>query len=214
MGNPVTVTVRRETSPERAGEAAAWIDEGLALARGFEGSLGGGMLRLGEHENVMQVVYRFRDENTLERWEHSPERREWLRHGEALVSTVRVQRRTGIEGWFDGPGLAQQLDVRTGAVRTIGVRSAPRRWKQSCAIAIGMYPMNLLTAWAASLLPWWEQVPLAVRSAAVVAVLAPLMTFLMMPVVTRLLRGWLRRDARAIRSERSLREALDALDGG
>lgn len=40
------------------------------------------------------------------------------------------------------------------------------------------------------------------------------MTFLMMPLVTRLLRAWLRRDARAIRSERSLREALDALDGG
>ncbi len=213
MAASVTVSVRRETTPERAGDAVAWIDEGLALARGFDGCLGGGVLRDGEHENVLQVVYRFRDEGALERWEHSPERREWLGRGDPLVSSIRVQRRTGIEGWFDGPGLAQEVDERTGARRVIGVRSAPRRWKQACAIGIGMYPMNLLVAWAASLLPWWEGVPLPVRAAVTVAVLAPVMTFLMMPLVTRLLRPWLRRDARAIRSERSLREALDARAG-
>lgn len=213
MGTPVTVSVRRETNPERAGDAVAWIDEGLALSRRFDGCLGGGMLRDAENENVLHVVYRFRDEDALERWEHSPERREWLRHGDPLVSGVRVQRRTGIEGWFDGPKLAHEMDTRTGEVRTIGVRSAPRRWKQVCAIAMGMFPLNLLTAWLLSALPWWQAVPLPVRSAVTVAAVAPVMTFLMMPIVTRLLRPWLRRDARAIRSERSLHEALNAIEG-
>jgi antibiotic biosynthesis monooxygenase (ABM) superfamily enzyme len=211
MGSPVTVTVRRETSAEGADAALAWVDEGLALARRFDGCLGGGVLRDEERRNVLDVVYRFRDQSALEKWEHSPERREWLRSGEQLVSSIRVQRRTGIEGWFDGPQLAHEVDRRTGAVRTIGVRSAPLRWKQACAIAIGMYPVNLAAAWAVSLLPWWSGVPLAVRAAVTVAALAPTMTFLMMPLVTRLLRPWLRRDAKAIRSERSLRQALDAL---
>lgn len=214
MGETVTVSVRRETNPERVGDAVAWIEEGLTLARGFEGCLGGGMLLDGENGNVLHVVYRFRDETSLERWEHSPERRRWLQGGDPFVEGIRVQRRTGIEGWFDGPGLAQERDEHTGAMRTIGVRSAPLRWKQACAIACGMYPLNVLTAWLFTSVPWWIDVPIPMRSAVTVAVLAPTMTFLMMPTVTRLLRPWLRRNARAIRSERSLQEALDLLDGG
>lgn len=210
MANPVTVEVRRETAPESAGDAIAWVDEGLALARGFDGCLGGGMMRDAENENVLHVVYRFRDESALERWERSEERRRWLRGGAPLVLNVRVQRRTGIEGWFDGPELREELDLPTGRVRTIGVRSAPLRWKQMCAIWIGMLPLNMLISWLVSLLPWWGAVSVPLRSLVMVSVLAPTMTFAVMPLVTRTLRPWLRRNAGVIRSERSLREALDA----
>lgn len=210
---PVTVEIRRETAPEHVGAAAAWVDEGLALARGFDGYLGGGVLRDAENENVLHAVYRFRDEEALERWEQSVERQRWLSGGEPIVLDARMQRRTGIEGWFDGPDLRREVDARTGSIRTIGVRSAPVRWKQACAIWLGMFPVNLTLSWLLTMLPWWGQVPLPLRSAMTVTLLAPLMTFAIMPVVTRLLRPWLRRNPGVIRSERALREALDARGG-
>lgn len=210
MAVPVTVEIRRETTPERVGEAEAWVDEGLTLVRDFEGYLGGGMLRDAENGNVLHAVYRFRDEDALQRWESSPERQRWLSHGEPIVLQARTQRRTGIEGWFDGPGLRHEVDTRTGSIRTIGVRSAPVRWKQACAIWLGMFPMNLLLSWLLTMQPWWGETPLPLRSAITVTVLAPLMTFAVMPAVTWMLRKWLRRNPGTIRSERALRDALDA----
>ena len=211
MGNPVTVAVRRETTPERSADAVAWIDEGLHLARNFNGCLGGGLMRDADHDHVLHVIYTFRDEQALDEWERSVERQRWLELGESLVLDVRVQRRTGIEGWFDGPVLTRQVNERTGRARAIGVRSAPLRWKQACAIWLGMLPMNLLVGWLISMAPWWIELPLPLRAVIQVSLLAPAMTFAVMPMVTRILRPWLRRDSGFIRSERALREALDRI---
>lgn len=214
MTTPMTVEFRRETRPERSEEAVEWVEQGLALARGFEGYLGGGVLRDIDQRNVLKVVCYFCDEGTLLQWEHSPERRSWLLSGQALVVEERMQRRTGIEGWFDGrptPRDADPVGTSTGSVRVVGVRNAPQRWKQACAIWLGMLPMNMLITWLVSLFPWWGDTPIVLRSLMIVSVLAPLMTFAVMPVVTKTLRPWLRRNPGLIRSERVLREALDSL---
>ncbi|RGE20038.1 antibiotic biosynthesis monooxygenase [Leucobacter sp. wl10] len=210
MSTPVTVEVRRQAHPARVGDAAAWVEEGLRLAREFEGCLGGGVIRDSTDESVLHAIYRFSDERSLTAWERSEQRRRWLDAGSPLVLDARVQRRTGIEGWFDGPRAHRRVDARTGATRTIVVRSAPLRWKQAIAIWVGMYPVNALSSWGISLLPWWGGLAIPLRSALIVTVLAPLMTFVMMPAVTRVLRPWLRRNPGVIRSERSLIDALDS----
>lgn len=209
MSTPVTVSVRRETDPDRVPEAIDWIDEGLSLARDFEGYLGGGVMRDAEQDNVLHVVYRFRDRRSLEHWDRSDLRRSWSLAGGPLASVVSVQRRTGLEGWFDGARLEQTFDSRTGGVRTIGVRAAPQRWKQAFAIWVGMLPLNIVVSWFATRLPWWDEVPLALRSLLLVSMLVPIMTFAVMPAVTRVLRPWLRRNSGVIKSERALRQALD-----
>ncbi len=208
MSSPVTVAVSRETDPAHIDETIRWIDRGLALARDFEGCLGGGVMRDAERGNVLHVVYRFTDRSALHRWERSRQRREWERDGAPLIANV--QRRTGIEGWFDGPQLRRALDPSTGAYRTIGVRSAPPRWKQAAAVWLGMFPLNIAVSGLASHSPWFEGLPLPLRSAILVSLMVPVMTFAVMPAITRMLRPWLRRNPGAIRSERALREALDA----
>lgn len=210
MSSPVTVAVRRETDPNRIDETLEWIDRGLEMARGFDGCLGGGVMRDASHEHVLHVVYRFIDDEALARWERSDQRRDWERSGVQLVSSAAVQRRTGIEGWFDEPQLSRVVDPRTGASRLIGVRAAPPRWKQAIAVWLGMLPLNILLSTIVTQFPWWAEIPVPLRSVLLVSVLAPTMTFAMMPTVTRVLRGWLRRNPGAIRSERALREALDA----
>ncbi|MBU3995806.1 MAG: antibiotic biosynthesis monooxygenase [Actinobacteria bacterium] len=210
MANTVTVSVRRELSPASQGDGVAWIDQGLSLARRHHGCLGVGVIRDAENENVLHMTYRFSDEQSLTDWEHSRERQKWLRSGDPLVLDATVQSRTGIEGWFDGPELRHSVDVQTGAVRTIGVRSAPLRWKQAVAIWVGMFPLNLLVSLAVSQLGWWDELAIPLRSVLTVTLLVPIMTFFMMPLVTRVLRPWLRRNPGTIKSERALLEALNS----
>ena len=171
-------------------------------------------MRDAEHENVLHVVYRFRDRRSLEHWDRSDARRNWSLAGEPLASTVAVQRRTGIEGWFDGAKLRQTFDTRTGTLRTIGVRAAPQRWKQATAIWLGMFPLNVAATWIASHFSWWGELPAVTRSFLLVSALVPVMTFVVMPFVTRLLRPWLRRNSGVIKSERALNEALEARCSG
>ncbi|MBP1325905.1 antibiotic biosynthesis monooxygenase (ABM) superfamily enzyme [Leucobacter exalbidus] len=87
----------------------------------------------------------------------------------------------------------------------------PLRWKKLCAIWVGMYPVNIASSWLITMLPWWGDVTIPVRSAIVVTFVAPLMTFIMMPALTRLLAPWLRRRRAHVKSERCLLAALDAI---
>lgn len=84
------------------------------------------------------------------------------------------------------------------------------RWKHTVAVWLGMLPLNLTVSLLISQLSWWEHVPVPLRSVLIVSTMVPLMTFAIMPTVTRILRAWLHRNPEALRNERVLCEALDA----
>ncbi|WP_053352343.1 hypothetical protein [Leucobacter musarum] len=83
--------------------------------------------------------------------------------------------------------------------------------KKVLSIWIGMYPVNVATSWVITMLPWWGGVAIPARSAIVVTVVAPIMTLVMMPAVTRLLAPWLRRRPEHREHEAQLCARLDAL---
>ncbi len=211
MSLPVTVTVRRETVDTRVDEVLAWLDQGLLLARDFEGYLGGGVLRDASRKNVLITVYAFTDRRSLERWNHSEQWHGWTRDGAPLARVADVQRRTGLEGWFAETQASPGRGTKRDRPGTVSPSSAPPRWKQATAIWCGMLPLNIGVTSVATQLPWWGHLPIAVRSLLLVSSLVPLMTFVVMPAVTRVLRPWLRRDPALARNERLLRDALDSL---
>jgi antibiotic biosynthesis monooxygenase (ABM) superfamily enzyme len=134
------------------------------------------------------MLYRFADAGSLAGWESSEERRWWLRSGEDFVHEARVERRTGIEGWFDVP--ASRLLEHDPSPSP---RVAPPRWKQAVTIWLGFLPTNLVFSLLVALLPGWGEVPLAVRVTITTTALTPVMTYLVLPVVTARLRPWLER---------------------
>lgn len=211
MSAPVTVAVRRESHHSQASEVMDWIESGLTLARNFDGCLGGGILRDAAQTNVVHVVYRFRSRNALRRWECSEERRHWALSGAELVSQSSVQRRTGLEGWFEGIESRHTDAGQFGTHRKTDTQATtPPRWKQAIAIWIGMFPLNVVAAWLALQLPWWEGLWVPARSLLLVTVLVPIMTFVVMPTVTRVLHHWLSRDTGGSPSNRALRNQLNA----
>jgi antibiotic biosynthesis monooxygenase (ABM) superfamily enzyme len=178
---PVTVSFTRRADPGQSREMTAWIRAGLSMAEGFPGFLGGGWVRPRGGSDEWHMLCRFADQRSLADWDSSPERQWWLRSGEGLAEVTRTERRTGIEGWFDAPVVAE--------VSTPAARSAPPRWKQAVTIWLVFFPVNLLaTVTLGRLL---EDVHVVLRVLVVTLTLTPVMTYVFLPWVTSRLEWWL-----------------------
>jgi antibiotic biosynthesis monooxygenase (ABM) superfamily enzyme len=179
---PVTVSIHRVVSPENVPEVTRWVQDGVNLANRWDGFLGSGWVRAAEGSTDWFMLYRFADEARLDAWERSEERVEWLARGAGLVEERRIERRTGIEGWFDEP------------VRADAAVPAPPRWKQATSIWLGFFPVNLLFTWLFTrFVPGWDGVPLVLKVLISTLVLTPVMAYWVLPWVTRRLHGWLHR---------------------
>ena len=212
VAHPITVAIERRIDPSRTVEATSWMQAGTDLAAGFPGFLGSGWVRAGEGSDLWYMLYRFRDIATLEGWEQSPQRAWWLDSGHAFAHEVRVERRTGIEGWFDAPlGVPTTIGddlsafpsdasapaggddpAPTGPIQQ-PIPAAPPRWKQAVTIWLGFFPTNLLATWLLGFMPGFGDWPLIARVLLATVLLTPVMTYAVLPWVTRALRPWLQR---------------------
>ena len=170
----VTVTVARVVAPGREQEFEAWSEGILAVATRYPGFLGAGTLRPHRVGEPWHVVYRFADEESLRSWEVSPERAAWLSKADDLMQETGVQRVSGLETWFALPG-------RTAP--------APPRWKMALVTWVAIVPLVLLMN--VSVLPLLADWPMALRTLVFSAMLTSLMTWVVMPWLTRVLRRFL-----------------------
>lgn len=180
----VTVAITRRADPSRTAEMTAWVRVGLTLAEDFPGFLGSGWVRPQEKSDEWHMLYRFADERALRRWEESSQRAWWLSSAEGFVEHTRTERRTGIEGWFDPPKSRQQ---------PITAMKAPPRWKQAVTIWLGFFPLSLLAA--VTLGHLLADVNVVLRTLATTLCLTPIMTYLVLPQVTKALQPWLKKSA-------------------
>jgi antibiotic biosynthesis monooxygenase (ABM) superfamily enzyme len=173
----ITVVVAREVAPGRETEFHRWVDdELLAAAARFPGFLGAGVLEPAAGGSVWHVVHRFDTPEHLAAWEGSPVRTRLLAEGSEFVRTVAVRRLDGMEAWFEPPS------------RPSG---PPRRWKTFLMTASVI--LVLQTVLSVLLRPLVGDWPMFLRTAAVIVPLVALMTWVVMPRLSRLLAGWLYR---------------------
>jgi uncharacterized protein len=128
------------------------------------------------------MLYRFADDASLARWEASSQRRWWLGAAQGIVGESQVQRLTGIEGWFDTPSAVDVEDLRPSP-------PAPPRWKQACVIFLVFFPLSLAANGLGALLV--PDLVLPLRVLLTVLVMTPLMTYLLLPWITRRMEWWL-----------------------
>lgn len=182
MNAPVTVSVTRTVEPGHSDEMLAWLSAGSALAARFDGFLGSGWVRPGPESDEWHMLYRFADEPSLACWEGSAQRRWWLGAAQGLVDESHIERRTGIEGWFDPPLTRDVQDLRPPT-------PAPPRWKQACVIFLVFFPLSLTVNWLGTELA--AGVPLPLRVLGGVLVMTPVMTYLALPWITSRMEWWL-----------------------
>jgi antibiotic biosynthesis monooxygenase (ABM) superfamily enzyme len=173
----VTTTVTRRVRPGHEASYEQILEEIISSASEFPGHLGVEVFRPpsgtgGEY----RTVYRFDTSEHLRAWLDSDERAHWLERARPhLIGPIRTSFITGLESWFTLPG-------------DPGLRPPPP-YKMALVTWLTIFP--LITAIVAITGPLLEDLPLAARLAITTALTVPIMTWVVMPRVTRLLRGWL-----------------------
>jgi uncharacterized protein len=176
-GGPVTTTVTRRVKPGHEIFYEQFLAGVIAAASRFPGHLGAEVFRpenasAGEY----RMVYRFDTAEHLRAWLDSDEHAAWLERAEPhVIGPIHRQFLTGLETWFTVP-------ARPGT-------PPPPPYKMALLTWITIFP--LITLVVVILGPLLGGLPLVPRLAITTAVTVPIMTWLVMPRVTRLLHGWL-----------------------
>lgn len=176
--DPISLVVRRRIRPGREAEFEALLAEAIGLLARLPGHRGTGVIRPAPGEREYTLLSRFDTFTSAAAWELSPERSEWLARVAPLVDgQVSFEKQPGLEFWFTPP-----------ASPTL---RQPPRWKMTLLTLAALYPVSVtLALLLAPVVGHW---PLLWRSLAQMCLVVPTMTYLVMPLATRLAAGWLGR---------------------
>lgn len=172
---PVTAVFSRRVLPGREAEYVEIAEQARSISGAFPGHLSSTLLHA-EGSRDYQTIYTFADPASLHRWIVSDERRALMRELDGISEVhERIEPLTGLETWFLLP---RRMTMKP-----------PPRWKMWLLSFVAVYPVVVLFQWliAPSLKSW----PLLVRSAVFPLVILSVMTFVLMPVATRVVKRWL-----------------------
>jgi antibiotic biosynthesis monooxygenase (ABM) superfamily enzyme len=173
---PVTTTVTRRIKPGHEAAYEEFLTGITAAARAFPGYLGVEVFRPAADGGEYRTVYRFDSSADLRGWLDSPERAAWLeRAAPHVAGPMRTQFVTGLEGWFTLPAQPSA--------------PSPPPYKMAIVTWVTIFP--LITLIVVAVAPLIGALPVVARLAVTTAVAVPLMTWVIMPRMTRLLHRWL-----------------------
>jgi len=173
----VTVAIARRVKPGCEPEFEAFL-VGVTTACGqFRGHLGTNIFRpVSAADPEYRIIFKFDRLSHLRDWEASEERQYWFAIAEPLtVSPPQIQILTGLETWFTLPGRP--------------AIAPPPRYKMMVVTWLALFP--LITMISISLQQFLIPLPLVLRIAITTAISVPIMTYILMPQMTKLCAGWL-----------------------
>lgn len=173
---PVKTVLELQAGQGDAADVEAWIRDALAAAARIATLQGSSVLT---SRDRYFVLLRFATQADHDRWRSSDEVVELMRRGEAFVSRDPPVERSGFETWFALPG----RDAGAGA---------PAKWKMALVTWCALLPQIVALSFVVP-----KSLPFLVNVAVSTAIPVCMLTWIVMPRVTRLLEAWLyARDAR------------------
>jgi antibiotic biosynthesis monooxygenase (ABM) superfamily enzyme len=171
---PIHIAITRRVRPGCEAEFEQALREFFQTSFSHEGVSGASMLTPppGSGEREYGILRTFAGEAERDAFYASPVFRAWDEKARTLTEGEPVYRQLhGLEAWFRAP------------------QGPPPRWKMGVVTLLGVYPTSLfLTLTIGNAMQAW---PLAASSLAFAACMVALLTWVVMPLVTRVLRGWL-----------------------
>ncbi len=174
---PVTVSVSRKAVPGKEKEYEQWISGISQSASKYPGHMGTNVLRPSDAtKGEYVIIYRFDNYPNACQWEQSDERSQWLEKVAPLVQGETTRKKvTGLEFWFDLPD--------------IPVTHAPSRQKMAIVMIVVVYVLVLTLSTLFTPIigdfAFWQKLLVIIPLQVI------LMTYVVMPRVTRLLKNWL-----------------------
>lgn len=184
MSNTDSVTVSITRTAKSGCEAAFeralhdFVQRSLTLP----GQMGVHVMRPAPGSNSREygIIRKFANRDALEAFRLSPEYLEWNQMAVDLTEgSGRVEELSGLESWFTLPGAA--------------LRPLPK-WKMAVVTVLGVYPTSLLLGETVG--RWTRNWPLLLSVLVFAAVMVALLTWVVMPLLSRLLHTWLHPEER------------------
>ena len=176
----VTAVITHRVRPGHEKGYEEWLKGIAAHARRFDGYLGSHILRPqpGVTSDYV-IVLQYDTCKHLETWMQSEIRKGWAERMKPLICEPEsIQVLTGLEAWFQLPGQPSH--------------SSPKRYKQGILVWIGVASIALLVSpHVAALLSSW---PWILRVLVNTGITVLLLTYGVMPFLTRRFQDWLFRD--------------------
>jgi antibiotic biosynthesis monooxygenase (ABM) superfamily enzyme len=173
---PVTRIARRRAQAGHESEYEALVREMFASMRSSPGFLGADLLPPEQAGEAYQVIVRFATETDMQRWDASAARAAMHQRMRAVAENEPEYRNlSGLEAWF------------TPAV--VPASMHPPRIRMAIVTWLGIFPtVSLVLGLIAPLL---LPLPFLLRTALLTALVVFVMTWIVMPRLTKLMRPWL-----------------------
>ncbi len=168
----VTEVISRNIIPGHEKEYDNWLQRFMNSEREFPGYLGTTIIVPGGNiSSVRYIVNRFVDQASLDAWENSEVAIKLIREVSKYSTRERV---TGLETWFSLSNMNSVV--------------APPKWKMAIVSFIGAYGISSLASYILGL--YLGQMPLLTNLLMTIILVVGL-TYFVMPLLSRLLQGWL-----------------------
>jgi len=177
----VTVSIARKVKPGAEKQYEDWLHRISDVAMKFPGHQGVHILKPSTKTGGEYVlIVGFSSYSHQKKWEESDQRQRFLDEldeKELIEGCTKIKKVSGLEFWFTLP------EVPSSAV--------PNRHKMALVLTVVVF--SLLLTINLLLGPWLITLPPILKLAIMVVGQVLLMTYLVMPAVTRLLKSWLYR---------------------
>lgn len=173
----VTAVITHLVKPGREEGYQEWIEGIIPVAKTFKGHLGINILRpqkgvTGEYI----IVLHFDHHEHLQAWLESDVRREWIERAKPLIQeSENIQVLTGLETWFELPRRPQKFP--------------PKRYKMALLTWLAVFVTLSTVRYLLS--PLLVPVPELLAQIITIGIVVCILTYIVMPQLTRLFYKWL-----------------------
>ena len=186
---PVTVIVKRIAKRDKIKEFEEWLSGISKEVSRQEGNMGIDIIKptpniSNKSKPEYVIIFRFNTYENLDKWEKSPIRHEWLQKGRKLAeSDYDVQKMTGLEFWF-----TPYFNDESSPMIPL---QPPPRYKM-VIVTIPVISILLMTLVPQiHFLTEMLSIPFPIRLVIALTITVLLMTYVIMPLLTKLLKPWL-----------------------
>ena len=181
--DPVTIVATRKAKMDRIGEFEEWMDGIVHEAMKSEGHLGVNIIRPSDpSDQEYVIIFGFSTSENLTKWEMSEAWQAWTKKSlNVAEDEAIVEKKAGLEFWFTPRTVTRSANAPDAA--------SPPRYKMAIIIT------DVIFVLSSTLLPQIREVtvglPFLLSTLVGTATMVLLMTYFIMPLMTKLLRPWL-----------------------
>jgi len=171
---PIHVAITRKVIPGKEAEFEAALQDFLGKSFVYDGVHGAMMITSLKEDgkNEIGILRTFKDETEKNAFYQSELFKQWEEYASTLTEDTVYRDLTGLEAWFRSPG-------------------APPRWKMAAATLCGVFPTSLFLNFTIG--HWTKDWNPVLRILIIAACMVGILTWLVMPFITKAMKGWLKK---------------------